>query len=177
MTTPGQGVDSEGRPVIDPTQNVLDLVQAAIQRQDDLREMSEKMAELRAQHSQEMRRAEADRLNAIREVDVGAVQRAAEVQLAQATALATQTATLAETLRAGQAQALVPLQAAIDELRRAQYEAQGGRAQVVETRAGVGDSRSNVGMIVGIIGAGLALIGVTCSGLAIATTVVVALTR
>lgn len=35
---PGMGVDREGEPVIDPTKNVLDLVAAAIQRQDDLRD-------------------------------------------------------------------------------------------------------------------------------------------
>jgi len=34
---PGIGIDSFGGQVIDPTKNVLDLVQAAIQRQDDLR--------------------------------------------------------------------------------------------------------------------------------------------
>lgn len=33
----GIGIDSFGGQVIDPTKNVLDLVQAAIQRQDDLR--------------------------------------------------------------------------------------------------------------------------------------------
>lgn len=34
---PGPGVDASGDPVIDPTRNVLDLVAAAIARQDDLR--------------------------------------------------------------------------------------------------------------------------------------------
>lgn len=34
---PGVGVDYSGRDVVDPTKNVLDLVAAAIQRQDDLR--------------------------------------------------------------------------------------------------------------------------------------------
>jgi hypothetical protein len=35
---PGPAVDRQGNPVIDPTKNVLELVAAAIQRQDDLRE-------------------------------------------------------------------------------------------------------------------------------------------
>ena len=35
--SPGPGVDRFGTPVVDPTQNVLDLVEAAIKRQDDLR--------------------------------------------------------------------------------------------------------------------------------------------
>ena len=34
---PGIAVDSKGGQVIDPTKNVLDLVEAAIRRQDDLR--------------------------------------------------------------------------------------------------------------------------------------------
>jgi len=34
---PGPGVDAQGQPVVDPTKNVLDLVEAAIRRQDDLR--------------------------------------------------------------------------------------------------------------------------------------------
>jgi hypothetical protein len=34
---PGLGVDAAGGPVVDPTKNVLDLVAAAITRQDDLR--------------------------------------------------------------------------------------------------------------------------------------------
>ena len=33
----GLGIDSSGGPVVDPTKNVLDLVKAAMERQDDLR--------------------------------------------------------------------------------------------------------------------------------------------
>jgi hypothetical protein len=36
-TPPGPGVDASGQAVKDPTENVLDIVKAAIQRQDDLR--------------------------------------------------------------------------------------------------------------------------------------------
>lgn len=45
----GLGVDAMGGPVIDPTKNVLDLVDAANRRQDDLREMHNRFlaAELR----------------------------------------------------------------------------------------------------------------------------------
>jgi LPS O-antigen subunit length determinant protein (WzzB/FepE family) len=39
---PGEGVDSDGRAVIDPTKNVLDLVKAAVERLNDLREAQEK---------------------------------------------------------------------------------------------------------------------------------------
>lgn len=42
-TRPGVAVDARGGQVIDPTKNVLDLVEAAIRRQDDLRVGSEKL--------------------------------------------------------------------------------------------------------------------------------------
>ena len=58
---PGPGVDAYGQPVVDPTQNVLDLVKAAIQRQDDLREMAHRydaqVGKMREAHAQEMRQA------------------------------------------------------------------------------------------------------------------------
>ena len=177
-------------PVIDPSKNVDDLVNAAnrrmddvlavtIQRQDDLRvaerhhsrevlelraqlgekgeECLKEMADLRAQHVDQLRRAETERLDAIRRVDVDAVQRAAEVQATQAGALATQVTTSAETLRASVAAAataaqislaaaLEPLQKAIDDLRRSQYQEQGQKTQVVETQA----KGSSTGLWVGL---------------------------
>jgi hypothetical protein len=161
-------VDRFGTPVIDPTQNVLDLVNAAIKRQDDLREMQSAhvtqlgqlredharyITELRAQYGTELRQAETARIDAIRAVDVGAVNRAAEVSATQAATLATQVATSAEALR-GQveaarqqtatalAAALEPIQKDIQDLRRAQYEAQGQKTQVVETSATTRDDVS-----------------------------------
>jgi hypothetical protein len=72
---PGIGVDARGGAVIDPTKNVLDLVAAAIARQDDLRAASkelfdaklaseEKLSELRYIHSVEVAKALSDQLNA-----------------------------------------------------------------------------------------------------------------
>lgn len=131
----------------DPTENVKALVEADRRREDDLRSMQishdrelrlldasrqDEKAELRATHALEMRKAEADRIDAIRAVDVGAVQRAAEVQQAQANTLAGQVATTADAFRASLTAALVPIQNSIDDLRRAQYEAQGQKTQVVE---------------------------------------------
>lgn len=114
-------VDASGGPAIDPTPNVLDLVEAANKRQDDLREAScrwvatrceslEKLSDLRAahnreisdirsSHSREMRRAEAERLNSIRQVDVTAVKTEADRALAAIQTLAATTATNAENLR------------------------------------------------------------------------------
>jgi hypothetical protein len=158
--SPGPGVDRFGTPVVDPTQNVLDLVNAAIKRQDDLREMQARyvarigemreehatyIAELRALYQKELREAETARIDAIRAVDVGAVNRAAEVSATQAATLATQVATSAEALRgqveAARQQTATALSAALEpiirdiaDLRKSQYEAQGIKAQTIETR-------------------------------------------
>jgi hypothetical protein len=171
------GVDSSGGPVIDPSRNVLDLVEAANLRQDDLRRTEfKRQDDLRGMesrhlrellerdrlHAAELRIAETARIDAIRAVDVGAVQRAAEVQQTQATALATQQATIAETLRTqvaaaatvqatALAAALEPIQKDIADLRRVQYETAGGKTQVVEQRATTGEGRSNVGLVIAAV--------------------------
>jgi hypothetical protein len=174
-TPPGPGVDAAGAPVIDPTRNVRDLVDAANLRQDDLRKMEAEhirelaalraqcqkdeieavkaVEQLRADHAKELREAEAARIDAINAVNTLSVQQAAEVQDTRATTLATQVATSAETLRGqvqaaaeaavtGLAAALEPIIKDIADLRRAQYEAQGTRAQATEsglsTRAWLG---------------------------------------
>jgi hypothetical protein len=119
--SPGPGVDRFGAPVIDPTKNVLDLVRAAIGRQDDLRESESRhirelaavraeydklirtadreQAGLRAAYEEKLRTQESARIDAIRAVDVGAVTRAAEVSATQAATLATQQQASADALR------------------------------------------------------------------------------
>lgn len=161
MTDQNQGlaVDSKGNPVIDPTKNVLDLVESAIKRQDDLRQADSKLAEVRDQHAKELRLAEAARIDAIRAVDVGAVKSAAEVQATQAGTLANQVATSAETLRTQVAAtataaetklaaALEPIQKDIADLRRVQYEGVGQKTQVVETQAKTGVSGMWIGVAI-----------------------------
>jgi hypothetical protein len=158
-------------PIIDPTQNVLDLVEAAIRRQDDLREAEARhvreVVELRAELGKQLRDAESARLDAIRAVDVGAVNRAAEVATTQASTLAAQVATSAETLRTqvaaaasaatiALAAALEPVQKDIADLRRAQYEAQGQKTQVVETQAKGGNQAVWIGVAVAAAGLVLA---------------------
>jgi len=107
---PGMGIDAHGGPVIDPTANVLALVEAANQRQDDLREMNnaridaelrnqEQMADLRASHQTALDTLEAKRLDAVRSVDQLAVKTEADRSAAAIAALATAAATTAETLR------------------------------------------------------------------------------
>lgn len=156
-----------GRRGGDPTSNVRDLVSAAIQRQDDLREAESRhvreVAQLRTAYETRLREAETARIDAIRAVDVGAVNRAAEVAATQATTLATQVQVSAETLRTqvaaaasaatvALAAALEPVQKDIADLRRAQYEAQGQKTQVVETHA----KGANTGLWLGIAVAGMA---------------------
>lgn len=110
----------------DPSKNVMDLVVAAITRQDDLRMVEKEhmrellrernvrmeaeakalhaVLEVRAEYDHQLRDKESERIDAIRAVDAANVARTAEVQLAQAQSLATQVATSAETLR-GQVEA------------------------------------------------------------------------
>lgn len=156
----GGAVNKYGNEVVDPTRNVLDLVSAAIKRQDDLREADNKIADLRDAHAKELRSAEAARIDAIRAVDVGAVKSAAEVQATQASTLAQQVATSAETLRTQVAAtataaetklaaALEPIQKDIADLRRVQYEGVGQKIQSTDTRA---STSAIVGYVVGAVG-------------------------
>jgi hypothetical protein len=165
----GPATDKFNIPVIDPTENVRELVQASNRRHDDLMaagfqrvddllnahtarlderfrleaEHLREMAELRAAHEETIRRIESSRLDAIRLVDTQAVIRAAEVQLAQQTALATQVATTAETqrnqvqatavaLQTQFTQALGPMQKDIADLRTSQSQQQGSKTQQQE---------------------------------------------
>ncbi len=140
--------------VIDPTANVLQLVTAAVQRLDDMsaREhvhVRELMDRDRA-FAAELRRAEKDRLDAIRAVDVNAVQRAAEVANQQATTLAAGQAAQADAVRVTLAAALEPIQKDIAELRKSQYELAGQRAQVGETRLNYGAIFGGLALIIAL---------------------------
>lgn len=134
--SPGLGVDASGQPVIDPTKNVEQLVEAANQRQDDLRvadgrlrdiqiEHLKEIVRLEAGHTKELRVAETARIDAIRVVDVAAVQRAAEVAAEAVQTLAAQVPITAEAVRTSLAAALNPMLNDIAELRKVQYEQQG----------------------------------------------------
>lgn len=148
------GVESN-HPVVDPTQNVLDLVEAAVQRLDDLREAEaahqREVSRLHAEHARELRLIEKDRLDAIRAVDVGAVQRAAEVQATQAGALAAQVVATADAFRVSLAAALEPIQKDIRDLRDAQSRTVGGKDQGT-------DIRTNVSALIAAVGVALILV-------------------
>lgn len=122
---PGLAVDAKGNPVVDPTANVLQLVEAAVARINDLRETDRKydsdvhviesrrlddlraaesrrineIMELRELYGRELREAEAKRIDAIRAVDVNAVAVASERASDQATVLASQVSQSADALR------------------------------------------------------------------------------
>jgi hypothetical protein len=140
----GPATDRQNIPVIDPTKNVLDLVNAETKRQDDLRELEyshlRQMAKLEAKHAKEMRlaesrrvdairKAETRRIDAIRAVDVAATASAASDTTTRANTLAGQVTAAADVTRVALAAALDPIQKDIAELRRAQYEAPGVIAQ------------------------------------------------
>lgn len=162
----GPATDIRSDPVLDPTYNVLQLVAAAIQRQDDLRSAESRhvreMVEIRADHANKLREAETERINAIRAVDVQAVQQAATVAETRASALAatvtqsaeamrTQVAAAASAAATSLAAALEPIQKDIQDLRKAQYEQQGQKTQVTEGRA----KGASTGLWVGIAVAAL----------------------
>jgi len=117
MTGVGLGVDADGRPVVDPTENVRELFEAGATRQDDLRLAERRLQEekilrvetemrmlrhevkLRASHQQDLDALEAKRLDAVRSQDQLAAKTEADRQGNAVTALAASAATTAETLR------------------------------------------------------------------------------
>jgi hypothetical protein len=121
------------------------------------------MAEVRERHAAALRAAETARIDAIRLVDVGAVQRAAENSAQQVSLLASQVAQSAEAARSqvdaaataastALAAALEPIQKAVADLRRAQYEAQGIRSNVTESRLNYGAVLGGIAVLVALVG-------------------------
>jgi hypothetical protein len=142
----------------DPTANVMALVEAAVNRLDDLhaanmRRIDEQL-ESHIDHAKQLADAEAKRIDAIRAVDVGAAAVDREKATAQAAVLATQVLTSAETLRTlvastaqtqaqQQAQLFSPILDRLSLLEKSQYESKG--------RSGI--SAPLLMMIAGIVGA------------------------
>jgi hypothetical protein len=150
---PGFGVDWQGNPVIDPTANVLELVAAERRRTDDLRKADrllgkkehrsiEKQLKLHFRYTEKLMKAEADRINAIRAVDVAAVSVASSKTQDQANVLANQVTASADALRtlvsstastlASQlTQIIEPIMGRLAELEKKQYE-NTGKTQVTD---------------------------------------------
>jgi hypothetical protein len=170
----GPGVDAQGRAVFDPTANVLRLIELEIERQDDLRNQESghfreimavrsgyehRITSMMTTYERQLQEQEAARIDAIRAVDVAAGERAAVVSTTQAGILAAQVAAAAEAMRvqvaaaasAAQANltaALEPIQTAISDLRRVQYEQQGQRSAQSE---GKETSQWVVVLVVGMV--------------------------
>jgi adenylosuccinate synthase len=171
--SPDDGVQQTPPGWTDPTENVKSLFSLNASHQEQIRHINEshqeamrnelarrldEKADITAKYEDKLRRKESERIDAIREVSDQQVQRAAEVQAQQQQTLATQVATTADAFRASLAAALAPIQAAIEDLRRAQYEAQGQKTQVVETREVQGANRLSWGTVLGGISVLLILI-------------------
>ena len=117
----GLGVDSAGGPVVDPTKNVLDLVEAESRRQDDLRSKDKEISDIKHTHSEiidklraehnatvgqlregfqeKISHAESGRLDSIRQVDREEVAKTAVTANTAILALAKQTTDLQTTLQ------------------------------------------------------------------------------
>jgi hypothetical protein len=153
-----------------------DLVDAKITHLSDLSQLryshAEAMASVRAFYQQLIDTKEAARLDAIRAVDQAAVQRSAEVQQAVAATLASQVAAAAEANRTSVAAAaaaievklattLAPLNEAVSDLRRMQFQLQGQTAEKAERReVDTGVKGGNQWMVTAAIaGCGLLIAG------------------
>lgn len=110
---------------IDPTANVIALVEAANLRADDLREASNRFNEaqianvanivnIQVAHVKEMRGLDSDRLEKIRQVDILNAQASAQQLLTAVQTLAASTTQSAETLRAAVANTAVTIQTQTD---------------------------------------------------------------
>ena len=164
-------------PPVDPSSNVMAFLGDAVDRLDDLRDLSQAHGReildqrtdaaadlremdsyhtrtidtLRAEHAAELRDKESKRLDAIlTNVSETAVATAAAAEN-RATTLANTVTTSADAMRnqvASAAQAandnldrrFGPIQASIEEIRKFQFETQGGKAGKVEVRADVADN-------------------------------------
>jgi len=196
--SPGPGVDAVGRPVVDPTKNVQDLIELQNKRQDDLREKDNRhireITEVREehnrelhvaereydkefrraerQHDKELREAESQRIDAIRAVDVGAVAVANTAAENRASTLAGQVNAAKDAQGVALKAETDPIRKDIGDLRQSQWTIAGGRDQVVETRA----AGASWGLWVGIGVAALGIMGTVFMGsIAIAVTLYLAL--
>jgi len=143
-----------GSPPIDPTANVLKLVEEAVRRLDDIAQIRaahiREMMVLRATHQQELSAAEKERLNAIRSIDAQAISLASQQVNSVAQGLETKINNLAEGNRQQLASMATLLQDRLSSVERNQYTGQGAKSQQVE-----GQQQTNWTVIAAIGGVGL----------------------
>lgn len=132
---------------VDPTANVLKLVEESVKRSDDLRlaekeynrevtKLHKELYDTHFMYSEKLSMAESKRIDAIRAVDVGALALANERATAQASVLANQlqqsdernrnlVATTATTIATQLTQIINPVIERLGALEKAQYESKG----------------------------------------------------
>lgn len=146
----GLGVDYVGGPVIDPTENVKALSEAANKRQDDLREtlaslnkaridsleammkMSEQHARdinvLRDAHIAEIHSSEQERLRTIREIDVSAISNLSSTVMSGFESLRNALASTAARIEAAATERANAISDRVTQLERTSYEGKGKEA-------------------------------------------------
>jgi hypothetical protein len=139
----------------DPTENVVSIVDAAVKRQDDLREKETRhifdIADLRETYGEKLRVAESDRIDAIRAVDVGAAAILANQVTASAEALRVQVEAARQQTAVGLDAALQPIKKDIADLRQVQYEQAGAKAGGTEQRELSTNARAVIFSVLGIL--------------------------
>lgn len=155
MTNEGPATNRQNEPVIDPTLNVKEKVADAVARLDDMAELraryDERITNLRADYEAKLQVKEAERIDAIRAVDVSNVQRAADVVAVQAETLRKQVTDTATAFAVSLSAALEPILKDIADLRQVQYETAGGKAQTVETREVSGSHVSLLSIVIATV--------------------------
>lgn len=176
----GLGVDFSGGPVVDPTENVKALSEALSQRQDDLRDLTDKLTDekikrmereyihqekvsvLRAEFNKEIREMDAARQISVRQVDILNAS-ATELRAGEAIkTLASQTAAIAETGRIAVANTATTMAQQLTNLfaesnkRVSALELSAG--QIVGKGVGVQTSMGTITFIIGLV-LGLIAIG------------------
>ena len=182
---PGFDFDTRNRVVSDPTNNVRELLDDAAahsreiltlhtERSDDLRNMSEhhvkEILDLRTHYTEKLAGAESARLDAILERVSESAQLIASAAETRATTLGQQVAVTAQASNETLDRRFGPIQASIEEIRKFQFETQGGRVQIHDDRAKSGNMGLWVGIVVAVVGMFIAINGLLLTAVGIAVT-------
>ena len=158
---PGFDFDTHNRAVLDPTTNVRELLDDAAnhgreilalhtERSDDLRTMSEQhvkeILDLRTHFTEKLATAESARLDAILASVSDNAHLIAAAAETRASTLGAQVAVTAQASNETLDRRFGPIQASIEEIRKFQFETQGGRVQIHDDRARSG----NYGLWLGV---------------------------
>lgn len=154
-------LEKVGTPPIDPTANVLKLVEEAVRRLDDLaRLQAESMRremDLRSTHQRELAAAEKERLDAIRAIDAQSINLASNAVSSVQQAMDAKINLVAERSQQQLQGTTTLLQERLLSIERNQYLGAGAKEQQHEGRA---QNQWAVGIGLGVLGAGAAIAGV-----------------